>query len=228
MLWVLADTETTGLDTDPTARMCEVAYMIVDDDLNVVRSGGGVINPGCRIPPATSAVHGLTDRDVADAPSADEYFWSEFGNGLKESEVCLIAHNAKFDAHFRRPHLAGEFHIMCTLKLARTLYPDLENHKLGTIKYTFGLAEGEDRFHSADGDTNVLLDFVRHIRDEFGYSMYELLELATKPMVVTHMPWGKHKGVSLQEMKARHPGYLKWVMGLDNLDDDLRASIQAL
>ena len=29
-------------------------------------------------------------------------------------------------------------------------------------------------------------------------------------------------------MKARHPGYLKWVMGLDNLDDDLRASIQAL
>ena len=103
--------------------------MIVDDDLNVVRSGGGVINPGCRIPPATSAVHGLTDRDVADALSADEYFWSEFGNSLKESEVCLIAHNAKFDAHFLRPHLAGEFHIMCTLKLARTLYPDLENHK---------------------------------------------------------------------------------------------------
>jgi len=228
MVWLLADTETTGLDTDPNARMCEVAYIIVDDDLSIIRSGSSVLNPGCPIPPECSAVHGLTDRDVVNAPSADEFFAEEFAGGELTGEVCLIAHNAKFDAHFLRPYLPSNFHSMCTLKLARLQYPNLPNHKLGTIKYALDLAESEDRFHSAEGDLNVLLAFVRKLREEFGYSLYDLLELATQPQTITHMPWGKHKGVALKTLKVTAPSYLSWLLSLNNLDDDLRASIQAL
>lgn len=228
MVWLLADTETTGLDTDPNARMCEVAYIIVDDDLSIVRSGSSVLNPGCPIPPECSAVHGLTDRDVANAPSADEFFAEEFAGGELTGEVCLITHNAKFDAHFLRSYLPDNFYSMCTLKLARALYPNMPNHKLGTIKYALDLADGEDRFHSAEGDLNVLLAFVRRMSEEFGYSIHGLYALATTLRTTTHMPWGKYKGISLKTLKVTAPSYLNWLLSLDNLDDDLRASIQAL
>jgi len=63
--FVILDLETTGLSDDPNVAIVEVG--ILSDEGEVLLET--LAQPGCRIPPAARAVHGITDADVADAPS---------------------------------------------------------------------------------------------------------------------------------------------------------------
>lgn len=66
MARLFLDTETTGIDR--TARMVEVS--VVDQDGNVVLDT--LVNPGIPIPAGATAVHGISDHDVHDAPSHEQ------------------------------------------------------------------------------------------------------------------------------------------------------------
>jgi DNA polymerase III epsilon subunit-like protein len=61
---VVIDTETT----DMHGAICEIA--VVDASGNVLLDT--LVNPGCPIDPAATAVHGITDVDVAEAPPLAE------------------------------------------------------------------------------------------------------------------------------------------------------------
>ena len=75
MRWLLVDTETTGISADD--KVCEMAYVEIDDAFNVIRSGNSLINPGIPINYAASAVNGITDVMVKDAPTLEDYMLSE-------------------------------------------------------------------------------------------------------------------------------------------------------
>jgi exodeoxyribonuclease X len=46
-----------------------------------------------------------------------------------------------------------------------------------------------------------------------------------QPILVKKMPFGKHKGTPLEKL----PGsYTKWLLGLDNLDEDMRYSLNRI
>lgn len=99
------DTETTGLG--PDARVVEVAIVHMDWHSlpRVVFSAR--VNPGCPIDAGASAVHGITDADVADAPA--------FATIVPELLAAIggrvvSAYNAPFDYRMLRRELeiAGE------------------------------------------------------------------------------------------------------------------------
>ena len=121
---VAVDTETTGFDVTQGHRLVEGA---------AVRNEGGalgetwssLIGPGRPFPAEASAVHGITDAMVADAPGPDAVA-AELR--ARAGDHALVFHNAPFDLPFliallregRQPPLFNP--IVDTLGLARGLF----------------------------------------------------------------------------------------------------------
>lgn len=221
--WILADVETTGLK--PTDRVVEVAWMEITSDFEIIRQDASLIDPLIPIPAATSAVHGITNKDVFGMPTLDEYMNVVLACYLSHGDMVFCAHNSAFDHQFLGAYLPEGIPQLCTVRLTRRLYPELENHKLGTLVYALDLDVERERFHSADGDMAILLALLGRVHEDFGHSLEEMLELANAPITVTRMPFGAHKGKLLTELPG---GYIKWLKSLENLDRDLRVAIESL
>lgn len=88
---VVVDTETTGV-TDSDA-VCEIAAVRFEGGQEVA-SFSSLVNPGVPISAGASAVNGITDADVANAPTLPELAADLFAIG-KGAAPC--AYNAPFD-----------------------------------------------------------------------------------------------------------------------------------
>lgn len=135
---VVLDTETaTARGTPHLLEMA--AVLIVDGD--IADRFESLVRPQVPIDADATAVHGITESDVRQAPDATEVL-AHFTRWL--GTVCgplpwMAAHNARFDAHV----LAFEFtrtglplpsgHLLDTLRLARRAFPDSPDHKLDTL-----------------------------------------------------------------------------------------------
>lgn len=218
--YLVADTETSG--TTPEDRVVEVAWAELDEELQVLDRQYSLIDPQRRISASASGIHGITDTDVIEAPTLDEFFDIILGGTYFRpgDEVCFIAHNAGFDARYLGPHMPIKLQL-CTLRLARHEFPDAENHKLQTLMYHLGLPRGEK--HRADGDVDTCLGLLRKIVEKTGMNLRELALASLDPIWVEKMPFGKHKDVPL---KALPGNYISWALKLDNLDRDLRWSLE--
>jgi hypothetical protein len=84
---VLLDTETTGLSYP---RLVEIGVL----DINGETLLDTLVNPGSPIPPEATAIHGITDQDVADAPGFGELL-PELTRILQGRRVVIC--NAAFD-----------------------------------------------------------------------------------------------------------------------------------
>lgn len=219
---ILADTETTGVSTSDA--VCEVAYMEIDANLDVISSGASLINPGLPIHYAASAVNGITDEMVAFSPTLAEYLASK-GNPLRGEDVVLVCHNVAFDHRFLKDYMNEGATTLCTLKIARALYPEAANHKQSTIAAMLGIQVAREKAHSADGDLDVLLQMLRCMCRDAETDIAGLLEIQSRPRQIKTMPFGKHKGVALKELPR---SYVTWLLGTANIDEDLKLSLQAL
>ena len=111
--------------------------------------------------------HGLTHLDVLDAPEFPAIA-PEFLTRLARADF-VIAHNAAFDI----PHLRATldhfglgcpgFDYVCTLELARRVWPELPSHRLDTLAMHIG---HEFHHHHAQADAEaagrVLLAMMKH------------------------------------------------------------------
>jgi len=160
------DVETTGMDAR-NDRLTEVA---------IVRFGASeqaqvwtsLINPGVPIPREIQTLTGITQDMVRDAPPFDavaDKIAALLGNAV------FVAHNARFDYGFVKhaySRLGTRFtaDVLCTLRLSRTLFPDVTGHGLDQVIARHGLcAEGR---HRALGDAMASAAFVATVCDQFG------------------------------------------------------------
>lgn len=218
----VADVETTGLDAKQD-QIVELSYVEIDEDFNEVSRLSTKVNPQMAICPAASAVHGITNNDVAEAPLLIEVL-QDLGEGYFE-DAFLIAHNAQFDQRFLSYHweIQGVF---CTLRAARKMYPEAPNHKLQTLRFYLDLdVDREAAAHSAEGDVAVLVALLQKMVSDSGESLPDFVELMMKPIQVDVMPFGKYKGCSLNSLPK---SYTKWLFTLPDLDSDLKASLENL
>lgn len=220
--FIFADTETTGVSTSD--KVCELAWREVDKDFNVVREDYSLINPGKPIHYAASAVNGITDDMVRDAPSLEDYMVS-LGNPLMGEDVVLICHNAPFDYRYLKPYMSPEAQTICTLRCARMLYPDAANHKQATLAAMLGVYVDRSKAHAADGDLDVLMTVTRVMCAEHNLTLPDLLQVQARKRQIALMPFGKHKGTKLTELPRN---YVSWLLKEANLDEDLRASLEAI
>ncbi len=152
---IVFDLETTGLSA-ATERMTEIGAVrvvngVLKDEFNTF------VNPEKHIPERITELTGIDDSMVENAPSEEEalrMFYEFCGN-------CrfFVAHNAGFDTSFLRA--AGErcgipfnAEFADTVAIARSMYPNIKNHKLDTVAKYLKLAPFNH--HRASDDAREL------------------------------------------------------------------------
>ena len=133
MEFAIVDIETTG-GAPSGGGITEIAVLIHDGD-EIVREFQTLINPGHRIPGYITGLTGIDDSMVWDAPAFSEIaaeLWD-----LLEGRV-FVAHSVNFDFGFVREafsKIGKELNSpkLCTVRLARKVYPGLSSYSLGRI-----------------------------------------------------------------------------------------------
>lgn len=156
LTYVVFDTETTGLLPAKGDEIVQIAAVRI---VNGRRIEGEVfdtlVNPRRPIPAASTAVHGITDAMVQDAPGIENVAarFHKFAEG-----AVLVAHNAPFDMAFLRRvegAIGRRFDqpIMDTVLLSAVVYGQHEVHSLDALTHRLGIAIPEEARHTALGDT---------------------------------------------------------------------------
>lgn len=213
------DTETASLQ----GGVCEIAISGITENLDVVWQATSLIDPECPISPSAMGIHHITDDMVYTAPTLSE-FMDLASHPFDREDLLLIGHNVQFDVRMVSEHLPETFRQLCTLKLSRNLWPELENHKLQTLRYTFKLDAGDA--HRAAGDVATTVSLLRMVAHERGCGLDQIIEMARKPLSLdTKMPFGKHKDTKLRALPL---SYVRWLTeNTDNLDADLREALES-
>jgi DNA polymerase-3 subunit epsilon len=174
----MLDFETTGLSPEAGDRITEVAALRIAGG-RVVERYVSLVNCGVRIPPFIVQYTGITQEMVDNAPPADivvpqliDFIGAD----------PLAAHNASFDEKFLMAegallgHACRHSALVCSLKLARRVFPGLSSYKLGQLSRALGIAFNS-RAHRAEADAEVaaevLLHIGRHLDRSYGVGRVE-------------------------------------------------------
>lgn len=160
---VVLDTETTGLDV-AQARIVQIsAVRVANGQVLAEQTFDALVHPGLPIPPASTAVHGITDAMVAGAPSCADVrpAFDRF-----RGDAVLIGQSIGFDLAvlLRETRRAGQRwrppRFLDTKLLAAALDPDAGEQGLDALAAALGVSI-HDR-HRALGDALVTAEvFVR-------------------------------------------------------------------
>jgi DNA polymerase III epsilon subunit family exonuclease len=156
-------------DVETTAMKPENGYIV---DLAALRVRGGqvvdrfesLVNPGRSI--VGHQVHGISDQDVANAPTAAEML-PKFVEWI--GDAAVVAHNVAFDLPFILRHLPNDVRweptaIYDTLELAYQLYPDAGSYKLADLlRFVFG--RDHEAAHRAMPDAQATADLFINLTD---------------------------------------------------------------
>lgn len=231
------DLETTGLSLS-SDRIIELALIRISpqgDVLERVRR----FNPGIPIPPEASAIHGITDQDVAEEPP-----FSAIARSLAELlDNCDLAgfNIRRFDlpmllAEFRRADVP--FSLKGRLLIdAQTIFHREEPRDLSAAA-RFYLGREHREAHTALGDIrtsaavlSAQLALYPHLpRGLEGLHAYcdEVSPFQTavdrwfqerEGQLVFRR--GKHRGEALSQVAATAPDYLRWMLGAEDMDEEV-------
>lgn len=224
---VFFDLETTGTSIT-NDRIVEISYIKVNPDgseqTDTIR-----VNPGMPIPPGSTAVHHITDSDVAEAPrfadiavELDRIFADcDFAgyNSNKFDVPLLVEEFSRAGINFQ---IAGRrfvdvqniFHKMeqRTLVAAYKFYcgKDLANahSALADTRATYEVLQSQlDRYDNLKNDVEMLAEFSRSGRG---------LDLASRVVLddndVPVFNFGKHKGRPVKEVFRKERSFYSWIM----------------
>ena len=166
--FAFVDLETTGTRAEAD-RITEIGIVRVDacdGGAATVSEWSTLVDPEVPIPPAIQALTGITDAMVRAAPT----FSTVAGDVAQMLAGCVfVAHNARFDygflkhafARLERPFAAR---VLCTVRLSRRLFPDVDGHGLDALIARHALCV-TDR-HRALGDARAIWSFVQRLYGE--------------------------------------------------------------
>jgi DNA polymerase III subunit epsilon len=132
------DFETTGMSAR-SDKVIDIGIVKIQKG-KITDTFSSFINPGRHIPYFITSLTGITNSDVEDAPYFEDVF-----NSIKSfiGNSILVAHNLSFDYNFLKNECTSanlnmpSNEAICTLKLAKKLYPQLPSKSLGNLIKTF-------------------------------------------------------------------------------------------
>ncbi len=170
--YTIIDVETTG--GVRYGRMTEICIITVVG-MKVVDIYTSLINPEEYIPRNITALTGITDEMVANAPK-----FYEIADIIEEKtkDAIFVAHNVNFDFGFLKmefENMGGTFQRkkLCTVRLSRKLIPGLYSYSLGNLCTSIGISlKGA---HRAEADTRATTElFLRlmNIDKDYDFSTF--------------------------------------------------------
>ena len=203
--YVVLDVETTGLNTF-TDEIIEIGAVRFENGVEV-DSFSELIDPCRPLPDKIVEITGITSAMLSGKRTLREAMpdFAKFCEG-----AVLVAHNAAFDMSFFKrafPLIGREFDFVTldTLALARNLYPNIKNHKLGTLAKLFNvsLTNAHRAVHDARATALVLMKMLEELKSrksisklreinycfqvDAGKQAYHIILLATSQTGITNL-----------------------------------------
>lgn len=224
---IFFDLETTGINI-ASDRIVEISW------LKLLPGGGEtsrtqLINPTIPIDPKATAIHGITDEDVKDAPS----FKSIAQNLAREFEGCDFAgyNSNRFDI----PLLAEEFlRAEVELDMMKRKFIDVQVifHKMEqrtlSAAYKFYCQKELINAHSAEADTRATYEILKAQIERYNELENDVESLSKFSSHNNNVDFagrivyddqerevfnfGKYKGMPVEDVLKTDPGYFGWMM----------------
>ncbi len=241
---IFFDLETTGVNPNRD-RIVEISVVkLFPDGRRNVRTRR--LNPEMPIPPEATAVHGISDADVAAEPtfrdiSRNLYLYLEGcdlgGYNIIKFDIPMLINEfqrvgLEFSMAERR--VIDAFTIFCKL-FPRTL----------TGAYKFFCGKELDDAHSAEADTLATVDIFMQQLEKYPElpreldALHEFCDNSDPDAVdsTAKFKWsgervivnfGKNSGRALQDIATDNPGFLQWIIKADFPDDAKKIAADAL
>lgn len=224
------DLETTGVNV-ATDRIVEIGIVIMAID-NTEKEYRFLVNPTIPIPVESSVIHGIYDKDVADAKTFAEmaqdlfdlldpcdlggYNSNRFDVPLLVEEFLRVGIDFRTDSrnlldafsifvqHEKRD-LSSAYKFFCdkTLENAHTALAD--------VKATFDVFKAQvARYDDLENDMTAIAAASNQNKNA--------LDNANRFTKINNIPcfnFGKHKGQPIQDVLKTNPGYYSWMMKSD-------------
>lgn len=219
---IFLDTETTG--TGDEDRLCQIAFKDKGD-----LSYEGLFKPPLAISVDAMSICHITNEMVKDKPTFKNSTAYEVLKGrFKDNNCVLVAHNAHFDMAFlKKEDLIMPIYHICTMKIAHHFDKkgELGKHTLQYLRYYYGLEFDEEiNPHDAMSDVIVLeklFDFyLQH------YTVEQMIEISSKPIVLKKMMFGKYKGVLFEDLIKLDRSYMKWMNDSMDMEENLQYTVR--
>lgn len=153
MLYAIVDIETTGGSAE-WHKITEIAIFLHNGN-EIIDSFQTLINPQKLIPPNITALTGITNEMVENAP-----LFEEIADQIYDftKDTVFVAHNVNFDysfvkKEFERIGINYDRKRLCTVRLSRKLIPGFKSYSLGRLCGQIGISI-KDR-HRAGGDAEA-------------------------------------------------------------------------
>jgi DNA polymerase-3 subunit epsilon len=188
MRLAFVDIETTG-SRATRDRITEIAIKVWEEG-EVIESWQSLLDPEVSIPPFIQSLTGITNELVKAGP-----VFRELAETVDEltKDCVFVAHNARFDygfikSEFRRLNKTWNRRVLCTVKLAKALYPQYKRHGLDALIERHQI-QIEAR-HRAMADVDAMLDFYliackEHTEEQFAEVISRQLRLSSLPKGLT-------------------------------------------
>jgi len=224
------DLETTGVNITKD-RIVEIAILKVFPN-GKEESKTWLVNPEVPIPKEVTAIHGISDADVADKPTFKEIA-KEIYNVIKDSDLGGF-NSDRFDI----PLLAEEmlraevdFDMKNRLSIdVQTIFHKMEQRTLSAA-YQFYCNKDLTDAHSAEADTSATYEVLKAQiakYKEIENNARFLAEFSTRKQFADFagfisynkkgeecFSFGKHKGKLVTDILESEPGYFGWLMNAD-------------
>jgi len=231
---IFLDLESTGFEKED--KICSIGALFFDQNFYVKKSYN-IINEGKKIPSKASALHNITNEMVKKEPSFHE---SEIYALLeKENDIAntLIVHNKDFILSIlENSGLKWHGKIVDTQRVVKHIIPECELFSLEFLRYELQLYKNEEMLmrkcgikdaiiaHHALSDALIIKLLFEYLNEDV--SLEKMFDLSFESVLLEKFPFGKYAGQYIEEIAMNDRNYLFWMLSLENLDDDLRYSLE--
>jgi DNA polymerase-3 subunit epsilon len=198
--FVVVDLETTGASPKKGAAITEIGAVKVKGG-EIIGEFKSFVNPLSPIPEYITAMTGISDLMLTDAPVIDEIFPTFLEFVGSHNEAVLVAHNAPFDLSFLKSAAKDldyewpKYKTLDTVTIARQLLTkeDVRDCKLGTLAQFFGTKTEPN--HRALDDAKATTEILHGLFERLGSleitTLDELLDFAkTAAHIQRQNYWG--------------------------------------
>lgn len=230
---IVLDTETTGMFEKD--RICQLSYLVLNEEFEIEEIHNDLCMPPLPISFEAMAIHHITPEMLEGEPSCVQTKAYKRLCELNVQTNILVIQNAAFDlGMLAKEGFTSQMNLIDTFRILRAYYPlDGSSFSLQYKRYQWGLYREEEglaqklgitiKAHDALGDVIVLKILFERLCEE--HSMPKMILLCSKPIILSHIPYGKNRGKKFVDVAQSDRQDLYYMLNSNGIDDDVKASL---